>query len=327
MCTSRAYYLIYLNRSGLSLTVNSERFWLTEHAVEDVLELHLVDLAHTSRRGGADGSADISRPFLVAIDLTSRRHDARQAVTVSAHVLRFLLSKDDLSIGIPLDIAGNSIEWEGSNLLNPHKGHIRATLLLALGEQLVVNLSRAEDEGLDLLRVVPDVPIGLIDNALEHFARAHIIERRNASLVTEEILGRNNDQRLAEITVYLPSEAVEVVGGGGAVDNLHIALLDLHTLIPCKVRNVMRIFVHLLQEALHAARRVLGSLTIESVRQEHNKTTLTKPLVLSRHDKLINHDLSTIDKVTELSLPKDKAVGVLQTVSMLKTKDSKLRKD
>ena len=172
-------------RTALSLTVNSKGFGLTEHTVKDVLELHLVDFAHTSRRGGADSSADISWPLLVAIDLTSRRHDARQTVTVSAHVLRFLLSEDDLSIRIPLDIACNSIEWEGSNLLNPHKSHIRATLLFALGEQLVVNLSRAEDEGLDLLRVVPDISIGLVDDALEHLAGAHIIERRNASFVTE----------------------------------------------------------------------------------------------------------------------------------------------
>ena len=127
--------------------------------------------------------------------------------------------------------------------------------------------------------------------------------------------------------MYLPSEAVEVVGGGGAVDNLHIALLDLHTLIPRKIGNVMRIFIHLLQKALHTARRVLGALSIESVRQEHDETTLTKPLVFSRHDELINHDLSTVDKVTELSFPKHKAIGVLQTISMLKTKDSKLRKD
>ena len=190
MCTSRVYYLTYLNRYGcLSLTVNSKGFGLTEYAIKDILELHLVDLAHSSRRGSAHGSANIPRPLLITIDFTSRRHDARQTVTVRAHVLRLLLCENDLGIGIPLDIAGNSIEWERSNLLNPHKSHICATLLLALGKQLVVNLSRAENEGLDLLWVVPDISVGLVDDALEHLAGAHVIERRNASLVTEEILG------------------------------------------------------------------------------------------------------------------------------------------
>mmetsp|Transcript_13546 Transcript_13546/g.32144 ORF Transcript_13546/g.32144 Transcript_13546/m.32144 type:complete len:542 (-) Transcript_13546:1424-3049(-) len=120
---------------------------------------------------------------------------------------------------------------------------------------------------------------------------------------------------------------MEVVGGSRAVDNLHIALLDLHTLIPAKVGNVMRIFIHLLQEALHSARRMFGSLTIVSVRQEHHETTLTEPLVLSRHNELVDHDLSSVHKVTELSLPKNEAVGVLQTVPVLETKDSKLGED
>jgi len=327
-CTTPSLYPTYVSSFYSSfLAVNSKRLGLTEHAVKNVLELHLVDLAHTGRRGGAHGSADISWSLLVAIDLTSSRHDARQAVAVRAHVLRFLLRKDDLSIGIPLDIAGNPIEREGGNLLNSYKSNIRATLLLAFGEELVVNLARAEDEGLNLIWIVPDIPVGLVDDALEHLAGAHVLERRNASLVTEEILGRHNNQRLAEITVYLPSEAMEVVGWSGAIDDLHVALLNLHAIIPCKFGDVMRIFIHLLQKALHTARRVLGSLAIEPVWQEHNETALTKPLVLSGHNELINHNLSTVDKVTELSLPKNEAVWILQTVSVLEAKDSKLRKD
>lgn len=57
------------------------------------------------------------------------------------------------------------------------------------------------------------------------------------------------------------------------------------------------------------------TIAIISVRQKHHKTIVNVPFSFSRHNELINDDLSTVGKVTELCLPKAKSVWVSLRVS------------
>lgn len=66
------------------------------------------------------------------------------------------------------------------------------------------------------------------------------------------------------------------------------------------------------------------SLAIVAMRQQHYKTILDIPLSLARADELINYYLSTISEVTELSLPKNKGVGVSLRIAQLESEHGKL---
>ena len=63
------------------------------------------------------------------------------------------------------------------------------------------------------------------------------------------------------------------------------------------------------QEALEACRGMLGSLTLEAMReQEHQPRPLT-PLVLSGNEEVVDDDLGAVDEVAELRFPCHESVG------------------
>ena len=226
---------------------------LPVHPVYDLLVLLLVALAHAGGGGGTNCPPNVPGPGLVPVDLTGGGHDAGEAVRVRSHVLGLLLREHNLSVREPPHVRGDPIERERSDLLNPYQGHVLPALLLPLGQELVVDLASAEHQSLHLLRVFCDAVVRLVDDPPEAGVGTHLLQGRHAPLVPEEVLRRDHDEGLAEVAVYLPPQAVEVVGGSGAVHDLDIGLLDLHPLVPGHLGNVVRILVHLLQEALHAA--------------------------------------------------------------------------
>ena len=92
------------------------------------------------------------------------------------------------------------------------------------------------------------------------------------------------------------------------VDDLHVAVLVLTLdLLRCGVD--MRVVVTQLQEPLDTSTRVLWALTIEAMRQAHDKTSALQPLPLSRGDELVDDALRVVRKVTELRLPDSKCAG------------------
>jgi len=141
--------------------------------------------------------------------------------------------------------------------------------------------------------------------------------------VTQQELGVESNQRLAVIAVDLATEGVEVVGGGGAVDDLHVAVLMLSGQLLERGELVGVVIAHL-EVTLDTGARVLGTLTIVTVGQQHGKTSALEPLLFTRGDELINDALSVVGKVTELSLPENEGVGVDKGVSELEAKSTKL---
>jgi hypothetical protein len=81
-----------------------------------------------------------------------------------------------------------------------------------------------------------------------------------------------------------------------------------------------RIIVAELKESFNSCRGMLWSLTIHTVGQVHYDTRLLFPFSLTRYDKVIDHDLSTVGEITELSFPDDKIIWIANTVSILKSK-------
>jgi hypothetical protein len=137
--------------------------------------------------------------------------------------------------------------------------------------------------------------------------------------VTEERLGEEEDKGLAELSVHLATQKMEQVGWLCGVGNLDVAVLVLAVkLLRC--REDARVFVAELQVTLHTSRGVLRTLAIVTVGQAHDETRALQPLDLTRRNKLVNNDLSSVGKVTELGLPHDKSVGRRERVSVLESK-------
>ena len=99
--------------------------------------------------------------------------------------------------------------------------------------------------------------------------------------------------RFSVVTVDLSSEGVEDVGGSSRIDKLHIAILMLSNEL-LRRRVLEGVIVAQLQESFDTSTRVLGTLSIVSVRKRHDETRSLKPFLLSRGDKL--HSESSVKR-------------------------------
>lgn len=133
-----------------------------------------------------------------------------------------------------------------------------------------------------------------------------------------------NELTLAELAVHLSAQDMEQVGWGGHVSDLHVTVLVLALELLSSWEDAW-VLAGELKVTLHAARGVLWSLTIISVWKRHDKTGPLHPLDLTGGNELINDTLSIIGEVTKLGLPHDKGVWRGEGVSVLESKNTKLR--
>ncbi len=130
---------------------------------------------------------------------------------------------------------------------------------------------------------------------------------------------------LAELTVQLSAQDMEVVGRRRDVHNLPVIFLVLADQSFDRKhikRNRVRIFVTTLQKPFQATTAVLRTSTLVPMRQQHHEARLAQPLRLACRDELVDDDLSTIDEVTELRLPQNKGIRRFRTVAKLEPKDT-----
>mmetsp|Transcript_5104 Transcript_5104/g.9616 ORF Transcript_5104/g.9616 Transcript_5104/m.9616 type:complete len:214 (-) Transcript_5104:1214-1855(-) len=205
----------------------------------------------------------------------------------------------------------------------------------ALRVQLVVHLAGAEDDALEVgllggvhlrdhRRLVHDEPAEAAALRVVALDVIKLVQLGLGRRVAQQILGRHHHQRLAELAVHLAAEAVEVVGGGGDVHHLPVAVLDLHARLAVHVRDDGGVVVAHGQEALQPRRRVLGALPVVPVRKQQSQPRLTQPLGLPGGNELVDDDLGSVGKVSELRFPKYQGVGVLHGVAELEAEDSEL---
>jgi hypothetical protein len=118
---------------------------------------------------------------------------------------------------------------------------------------------------------------------------------------------------------------MEVLGCAGWVAHSHVDFF----LKFCNAHGFWRwvvASVSQLQISFDSARRVLWTLAIITVRQKHNKTVLHIPLGLTTCDELVNHNLTSISKVSKLCFPKDQTHWLGHCIAILKTEDGILTK-
>ena len=66
---------------------------------------------------------------------------------------------------------------------------------------------------------------------------------------------------------------------------------------------------------------MFGALTLIPVRQQHHQARHLSPLVLGRHQEVVDDYLGTVDEVAELGLPHRQRRGDLDRVAVLEAED------
>lgn len=132
-------------------------------------------------------------------------------------------------------------------MLKPRKGNIVDTSLFALLEELEVDLTSTQNMSSDLLGLDKGFGMRFREVSLELGLARHLLEGRSGMRMSEKGFGEEDNQlewrlahfllnsiaslmmtyRLSETTLVLSPENVEVVGRGGGVDDLHVAVLVL----------------------------------------------------------------------------------------------------
>ncbi len=106
-------------------------------------------------------------------------------------------------------------------LLHTDNGNIVALQLFTVVHQIVVNLARASQNTFDSGCI--NRLIGLADHRHE-VTLSQIAQWRGSVFITQQGLGRHDDQRLAERTDHLTTQHVEDLGAVGGLNNLDIVV-------------------------------------------------------------------------------------------------------
>jgi hypothetical protein len=159
--------------------------------------------------------------------------------------------------GLDLQVGGEGLVRERVQLLDADDGHVGGLLFLALLQQVVRDLARAADHALDGVAI--DIgTVGADDGA--ELALGELGQRAGGVLRAQQALGREDDQRLAELPHHLPAQQVEDLARRGRLHDLHVVVgRQLH-------------------EALQARAAVLGALALVAVRQHQRQAVLAAPL-------------------------------------------------
>lgn len=119
----------------------------------------------------------------------------------SSHVLGLLLCPADLGVGVELELREDVVEGEGSELFHADESDVLEVCLPAGSEELVVDLSAAEDELLDLVWRV-EVLVHLWDDMHHSQVVPRVVKVfywRDTERITEESLWTHHHERLAEL--------------------------------------------------------------------------------------------------------------------------------
>lgn len=157
------------------------------------------------------------------------------------------LGPDKVRVGVLVKMRSQKVIRQGRQLLKPRKGNIVDTSLFALLEELEVDLTSTQNMSSDLLGLDKGFGMRFREVSLELGLPRHLLEGRSGMRMSEKGFGEEDNQlewrlahfllnsiaslmmtyRLSETTLVLSPENVEVVGRGGGVDDLHVAVLVL----------------------------------------------------------------------------------------------------
>jgi len=198
-------------------------------------------------------------------------------------------------------------------------------MVVALLEEIVVDLARAEDQFLHAVGLFSSRSI-IWDDPLEAAALVEVLERTPSQRMAEQRLWRKVDQRLAEAHFHLAAQTMEEIRGRGQVGHNPV---DVHQLAGHKVgitgiRIDIRIIVAHLQEALNPPGGVLRAHAFHAVRQEQHNTGLAHPLGLATGYESVDDALGCVAEVPELALPHDQRMRTGHGVAVFESQDGAL---
>ena len=121
---------------------------------------------------------------------------------------------------------------------------------------------------------------------------------RRAAQAQHRLRGEH-DERAARTRVRLAAQQVRVRGGRRRPGDRHVVLGGQ------------------LQVALDARGRVVGSLALVAVRQQHDDARALSPLLLGARDELVDDGLGAVREVAELRLPEHERIRSLDRVAVL----------
>ena len=168
-------------------------------------------------------------------------------------------------------------------------------MLAPIGEELVINLARADDHALHFLWIEL---VDVTDHRLEATVRK-FLERRHRLLVAEQALRTHHDQRLAIVAHHLPAQQVIDLRRRRRHAHLHVVLRAQ------------------LQIAFGTRRRMLGPLPFEPVRQQQRETAHAAPFHFTRADELVDDDLRAVGEVAELRFPDHQLIRLRRRITVL----------
>lgn len=220
----------------------------------------------------------------------------------------FFLNPRNLSVGVFSQVKFHLVVRERRELFKSKNSDILKSEFFSSLEKVVVNLSGAEKDSFDLILRVELIGVSFIVHSVESLAQVEFLNFRGSGLISEELFGVEHDERLSELSAKLSSHGVEIVGRSGALDELEVDFsgLLLETFVGFDVE--VEVVITQLAESLDSSGRMFRTHTVHTVGQHEDDSRLLTPLGLSSNDKVVDHDLGSVCKVTELSFPHHQVV-------------------
>jgi len=205
--------------------------------------------------------------------------EARLNELPSSGILWLFLGPDLRGVDEALGCRSKRPEGEGSELLDTNDGDIVDGSLLPGGFKVVEDLSRTIHNFPDFL-VSHQGLMSVVEDPLEAETGLELVDVGASSSELEELLRGDHDQRLTEVTTHLSAEQMEVLRGSSAVGDDDVGLF--HNVSLRLVLGRRRIVgVRKLQETFYTGRRVLRTIAVIPVRQQHHQSMGNVPLGLA----------------------------------------------
>ena len=216
------------------------------------------------------------------------------------HVLRFFLEPDEVAgLGIATKRNLECVGRPRVELLDADDRDRGIFAAVAGSDHVVADLAGRQHD-LGDVGGPQVVDVGIVEQFLER-AAGQLADRRLRRPSPQQRLRGDDEERLANLTMHLTTQQVEVLRGRRGVADLDVVLGAGQ------------------QHTLDTGRRVLGALALVAVGEQEHEAAVLLPLVLGADDELVDHDLGAVDEVAELGFPHDECVGVGQGVAVLET--------
>lgn len=224
-----------------------------------------------------DWSTSVCNLFVISSHELDNVTKSWLSISPSTSVLWLLLCPSDGSVRVLLHVLDDLLEWPWAEGFDSQDCNVINLIILSVLIQIVVDLARAKDNFSNLVSR-DEVGRLVLQKCLPSAVLIEVLQLRSGTLVSQKLLGSNNDQWLSEWQSHMSSEQVEIVCSVGWHGDFHVdSLEDILVVIGLSISWDSVILIAKKQVSLSSARGVLWSLTIISMWQEHDEAVLHIP--------------------------------------------------